>query len=228
MAVSAPKMTLIPGGDFVMGSEDHAANEAPTRIVWVDAFAISPYAVTTADYGLFLAATGHDTPPFWGTAGFSDARQPVVAASWFDAAAYCNWLSDLTGDSYRLLTEAEREKASRGGCTTAYPWGDCLPSHHRGGRHPEPARVDASDPNGYGLCGMASGVHEWCADWYADDYYAVAPRRNPRGPASTVRKVARGGSWRHSVRFTRCAARSSLAPDRHFSDFGFRVAMGVA
>jgi len=113
--------------------------------------------------------------------------------------------------------------AARGGGIAKYPWGDDLPAEHRGGRDTALEPVDAYEPNGYGLYGMASGVHEWCADWYADDYYAVSPSRNPTGPASSPRKVARGGSWRHHVRFTRCAARSALAPDKQFTDFGFRV-----
>jgi formylglycine-generating enzyme required for sulfatase activity len=227
MTLDAPDMVTIPAGEFVMGSDDHGANESPAHVVWVDAFAISPYAVTNADYGRFLDASGHDAPPFWGDDGLSDPRQPLVGPSWSDAVAYCDWLGALTGDVCRLPTEAEREKASRGGRTTAYPWGDDLPSEHRGGRHSQPEPVDAYAPNGYGLYGMASGVHEWCADWHDAAFYAVSPTRNPCGPSAGPRKVARGGSWRHHVRFTRCAARSALAPDKQFSDFGFRVAMSV-
>ncbi len=227
MALDAPKMARIPGGEFVMGSDGHAANESPAHVVWVNTFAIALYAVSNAEYARFIEDTGHDAPPFWGDDRLSDPRQPVVGPSWQDAVACCDWLSDRVGGAYRLPTEAEREKAARGDTTTAYPWGDDLPTEHRGGRHSEPEPVDAYDPNGYGLYGMASGVHEWCADWYDADFYAVSPSRNPQGPTAGPRKVARGGSWRHHVRFTRCAARSSLAPDKQFSDFGFRVAMAV-
>jgi formylglycine-generating enzyme required for sulfatase activity len=223
MTVDAPQTLTIAAGEFLMGSDDAAGNESPAHLVWVDAFAVSPYAVTTEEYARFLRATGHVAPPLWGSEGFADARQPVVAPSWHDAVAYCAWLSEAAGQRYRLPTEAEREKAARGGGIAKYPWGDDLPAEHRGGRDTALEPVDAYEPNGYGLYGMASGVHEWCADWYADDYYAVSPSRNPTGPASSPRKVARGGSWRHHVRFTRCAARSALAPDKQFTDFGFRV-----
>ena len=223
MNADAPQTLVIPAGDFVMGSDDGAANESRAHLVWVDAFAISPYAVTTAEYALFLHATGHAAPPFWGSEEFADPRQPVVAASWHDAMAYCSWLSEGVGHQYRLPTEAEREKAARGGEVAKYPWGDELPPEHRGGRDTPLEPVDAYDANGYGLYGMASGVHEWCADWYAGNYYAASPSRNPVGPPSGERKVARGGSWRHHVRFTRCSARSALAPEKQFTDFGFRV-----
>lgn len=227
MAPGAPRMLVIPAGDFVMGSDSHAANEAPAHVVWVDAFAMAPCAVTNAEYEQFLSATGHAPPPSWRDPKFADPRQPVVSPSWHDAVAYCAWLSEATGSTLRLPTEAEREKAARGGGSHSYPWGDELPGEHQGGRDTPLERVDAYDPNGYGLYGMASGVHEWCADWYADDYYAVSPSHNPPGPASGDRKVARGGSWRHSVRFTRCSARSAIAPDKQFSDFGFRVASSL-
>ena len=74
---------------------------------------------------------------------------------------------------------------------------------------------------------MASAVDEWCSDWHGGDHYAASTTRNPQGPPSGERKAARGGSWRHHVRFTRCSARSAIAPDKQFSDFGFRVAMTI-
>jgi sulfatase modifying factor 1 len=227
MTPAPPQMTLISEGEFVMGSDAHAANEAPAHAVWVDAFAIAVYAVTNADYARFLDATDHTPPPTWRDPEFADPRQPVVSPSWHDAAAYCAWLSETASGRLRLPTEAEREKAALGGKSHAYPWGDHVPSEHRGGRGTALERVDAYTPNGYGLYGMASGVHEWCSDWHGDDYYAASTTRNPQGPPSGERKAARGGSWRHHVRFTRCSARSAIAPDKQFSDFGFRVAGAV-
>jgi len=70
---------------------------------------------------------------------------------------------------------------------------------------------------------MCENVHEWCADWYAADFYAQSPVRNPRGPDAGTRRVSRGGSWRHRVTVTRCAARSSLPPDLRYTDYGFRI-----
>ncbi len=71
---------------------------------------------------------------------------------------------------------------------------------------------------------MCDNVHEWCSDWYAPDYYAVSPERNPRGPETGERRASRGGSWRHHIKMSRCAARSSIPPEFQYADYGFRVA----
>lgn len=223
-----PEMVHIPAGDFLMGSESGAANEAPVHRVWVDAFAIARHPVTNREYAHFMEMTAHRPPPFWRESAFRHPGQPVVGPSWHDAVAYCNWLKELTGKAYRLPTEAEREKAARGGLDgREYPWGDELPEDHRGGRNAPLEPVGTDGPNGYGLYNMSAGVHEWCADWYDPSYYEISADRNPTGPERGTRRVARGGSWRHRIRFARCAARSSLAPDKQFSDFGFRCAMTI-
>ena len=225
MAVVMPEMVTIPAGDFMMGCGVGGDNEKPVHRVWVDAFAMAKYAVTNSDYAHFVESTQYEPPPHWRESKFQHPHQPVVAVRWFDAVAYCAWLSEMTGQAFRLPTEAEREKASRGGVEgLSYPWGDALPEDCEGGRDTVLDVVGAGDPNGYGLYDMSGGVHEWCADYYDASYYAVSPARNPKGPDVGERRVARGGSWRHNVRYTRCAARSSLAPDKQFSDFGFRCA----
>jgi formylglycine-generating enzyme required for sulfatase activity len=148
-----------------------------------------------------------------------------VGPSWFDAVAYCEWLSERTSRHYRLPTEAEREKAARGGLEGRdYPWGDEPPEDLRG-VNPPLEEVGTEGPNGYGLYNMSVGVHEWCSDLYGASYYAVSPDRNPQGPSGGSRRAARGGSWRHAIRYSRCAARSSLGPEKTFNDFGFRCAM---
>lgn len=223
-----PELVTIPAGPFVMGSRDGAGDEQPMRTVHVRAFALAVHAVTNAEYRRFLAATGHRAPEWIDAPGFAAPRQPVVGVSWFDAFAYCAWLASVTGAPCRLPTEAEREKAALGGVHGArYPWGDDVAGL------PPVQRVDAPDDvcrgaaNGYGLHDMGDLVHEWCSDWYAADAYRDAPARDPRGPAAGTRRASRGGSWRHAVRATRCAARSSLPPDRTYADYGFRVAVGV-
>ena len=171
---------------------------------------------------------GYPPPPFWRKSKFQDPDQPVVATSWYDAIAYCDWLSELTGKNYRLPTEAEREKAARGGLVNnVFPWGNNLPEDHLGGRNTIHFSIGTEGPNGYGLYNMSEGVHEWCADWYSRVYYKDSPNRNPTGPQNGHRRVARGGSWRHLIRFARCAARSSLSPEKQFNDFGFRCAMTI-
>jgi formylglycine-generating enzyme required for sulfatase activity len=81
-------------------------------------------------------------------------------------------------------------------------------------------------PNAYGLYNIGDNVHEWCADWYDAAYYVVSPERNPRGPLAGTRRASRGGSWRHHIKVTRTAARSSIPPEFKYADYGFRVAGG--
>jgi formylglycine-generating enzyme required for sulfatase activity len=161
---------------------------------------------------------------------FSHPEKPVVGVSWHDAVSYCGWLSERTGKPFRLPTEAEWERAARGGKEgEKYPWGDELPSEkifpgydvETGG----PVRVGLNEPNGFGLCDMSASVHEWCGDFYDPNYYRISPERNPAGPPTGLRKVSRGGSWRHRIKFSRSAARSSLNPSFQYADYGFRVAM---
>ena len=91
-----------------------------------------------------------------------------------------------------------------------------------------PAPVGVNPPNDFGLHDMSEGVHEWCSDYYDYNYYRNSPERNPPGAASGERRASRGGSWRHQIKFARCAARSSLPPAFRYADYGFRVAMTIA
>ena len=84
--------------------------------------------------------------------------------------------------------------------------------------------VGEGDANAWGLYELGENVHEWCADWFQKDYYAVSPERNPRGPDTGERRASRGGSWRHHIKVSRCAARSSIPPHFQYADYGFRVA----
>jgi len=125
--ITQPRMARIPAGFFLMGSETGQDNERPVRRVWLDEFSLAECQVTHAEYAQFLSATGHAQPPHWSDPNFSSPEQPVVAVSWFDAAAYCEWLSGATGHVYRLPTEAEWERAARGGIEqNEYPWGNGL------------------------------------------------------------------------------------------------------
>lgn len=213
----------IPAGWFWMGWEAGAAAERPRHRVYLERFAIGTHPVTNAEYADFVAAGGAAAPPFWEDPRFSAPRQPVVGVSWDEASAYCGWLTIATGVPYRLPTEAEWEKAARGGLDDArYPWGDdAIPGS---GPLPGPPPVASGQPNGYGLTDLSGCVHEWCLDWHDDGYYAVAPERDPRGPAGGVRRVSRGGAWRHQNPWSPVAHRSSLPPHLRYSDYGFRVA----
>ena len=224
-------MTPIPEGWFGMGCDAGRDDEKPAHRVWVDAFAMAVCQVTRAEYALFLAATSRAAPPFWDDVHFAAPDMPVVGPSWFDAQAYAAWLSEVSGcvhHPYRLPSEAEWERAARGGTEGAlFPWGDAPPevlpdfaARWKFG----PERVALYEPNGYGLFNMGDNVHEWCADWYDARYYEHSPEHNPRGPESGSRKASRGGSWRHQIKVSRCAARSSIPPDFKYADYGFRLA----
>jgi sulfatase modifying factor 1 len=227
-----PRCVTIPAGRFPMGCEQGRDEEKPVHPVSVDAFELAALQVRNRDYAAFLAATARPAPPQWNDPNHNHPDQPVVSVSWFDAVAYCEWLTRLFGRHYRLPTEAEWEWAALGGRAGAlYPWGDD-PPHERaeylrrwpdGIRGPRP--VGESDPNPYGLFDIGENVHEWCADWFAKGYYAVSPERNPAGPATGERRASRGGSWRHHIKASRCAARSSIPPEFHYADYGFRVAV---
>lgn len=219
---------LIEAASFLMGSEDGFANERPVHRVRVDAFELGATQVTNAEYAAFLDATSHPPPPTWMDPALNQPRQPVVSVSWFDAMSYCEWLTTITGRACRLPTEAEWECAARGGAAgRLYPWGDDAPETRpeyatRWREGPEPVARFA--PNAFGLYDMCENVHEWCGDWYAADYYTVSTDANPRGPERGTRRVSRGGSWRHQVKVSRCAARSSIPPELRYADYGFRVA----
>lgn len=212
----------IPGGAFAMGSLEGQEDEAPVHTVAVDGFDMAAYPVTRAEYAAFLAATRHPEPRDWHDAAFQRSDYPVVGVSWDDAMAYCGWRGDV-----RLPTEAEWERAARGGIDgERFPWGDEIPAWiPGGGRGPlaSPWPVTLGTPTRFGLFGIAANVHEWCADWHARDYYAVSPASNPQGPASGARRASRGGSWRHAVTISRTAARSKLDPSFRYTDYGFRV-----
>jgi formylglycine-generating enzyme len=226
-----PYMVTIHASWFLMGSDTGQDNERPVHRVWIDSFQLAAHQVTNSAYSQFLRHQGKLPPPFWQDPAVSHPEQPVVGVSWHEATGYCDWLSRMTNRPYRLPTEAEWERAARGGIDGAlFPWGnaapDSLPNYGaRWQSGPEP--VGLSAPNAYGLFDMCANVHEWCSDWYAADYYTVSPERNPRGPETGVRRASRGGSWRHHIKVTRCAARSSIPPHLQYADYGFRVACTV-
>jgi sulfatase modifying factor 1 len=222
---------MIPEGWFLMGSEAGQDNECPVHRVWVDAFQLGAFQVTNSEYAKFLQETGAAQRPSWNDPNLNNPRQPVVSASWFDAMRYCEWLSPYLGKPCRLPTEAEWERAARGGVEgQLYPWGDEPPQSRpdyasRWKTGPEPVAMQAA--NGYGLFDIGENIHEWCNDWFDAGYYLHSAERNPQGPETGERKASRGGSWRHHVKISRCAARSSIPPAFQYADYGFRVASGL-
>jgi iron(II)-dependent oxidoreductase len=242
-------MVLILPGEFEMGTDSskipelvevariyHFANhswfedEIPCHKVYLDAFYMDVYPVTNAQYRRFVRETGYREPidrsgfKPWVHRYFNADNQPVVCVTWDDAKAYCEWSGE------RLPTEAEWEKAARGGLMAKnYPRGDDVPEYGiYGGHYLNPTPVDSLVTNGYGLYGMAGNVWEWCADWYDEDYYAKSPKRNPTGPVSGRYHVVRGGSWSDTPYRIRVANRYRIGASAiTLINVGFRCAKNV-
>lgn len=234
-------MVLIPAGNFQMGSFDSPdgmpiyGDELPDHIVYVNSFYMDPNEVTNAQYAEFMNATGHTPPLYWADARFNAPQQPVVGVTWEDATAYCNWVGK------RLPTEAEWERAARGGFGYEFPWGNTLNRDYGNFASIEgpdtwydTSPVRSFLPNDYGLFDMIGNVYEWCMDYYHFSYYSVSPSNNPLAPEVLDEQVAetrslRGGSCYDGFfpSYLRSATRYSYYPSTVNGIVGFRCVMNV-
>ncbi len=241
-----PEMVVVPAGSFTMGSpaseKGRDRDEGPQRRVTIaESFAVGKYEVTRGEFGKFVEATGHAMRnSCWDNPGFRQTdRDPVVCVNWKDAQAYVRWLSEKTGQRYRLLTEAEWEYAARAGTWSRYHWGDSIGQgrancHDCGSRwgNKQTAPVGSFSANGFGLHDMHGNVWEWVEDcWHGD--YAGAPSDGSAwtsgGDCSRRgRRVLRGGSWFNSPGYLRSAIRIKNGAGDRDDDIGFRVARTLA
>lgn len=228
-------MVFIPGGEFLRGRSNPLPDDdlkwfpellkddRPVRKIHVDPFYLDAREVTNDQYAAFVKATRHRAPYNWpgGKLPQGGGQLPVVDVDWNDATAYCKWAGK------RLPAEAEWERACRGIAEGAtYPWGARAPTR-KDARYDTldgPGPVGQFPPNHFGLYDMAGNAWEWTSDWYEKDYYAVAPERNPAGPASGLYRVLRGGSWADVTKFLTCAHRSWARPLERSPNIGFRCA----
>ena len=223
-------MVLVPAGSFEMGcvrgDGGCFADEQPRHevVLTKDAW-MSATEVTVAQYAAFVAATSHPAPrlPAW-----AEPTHPVVNVSWEDARAYCAWLGG------RLPTEAEWERAARGGVAgQRFPWGDRV-SHddanfdQTGGKDVwlQSSPVASFPSNAYGLYDMAGNAWEWVGDWYDERVYAGRVV-DPGGPDSGVARVVRGGCWTSDSGRLRSSYRFSLDPASTQVSLGFRCVREV-
>jgi formylglycine-generating enzyme len=252
-----PNLACIPAGDFLMGAADAEEDERPVHRVFISEFLISRSPVTHSEYAGFVHATGYPPPairglPLVALGGRDSAfrelatpyvwedgnpppgrtNHPVVLVRYDDALAYCRWVSDSLGRGVRLPTEAEWEKAARGGIEgQRYPSGDdidpsaCNFLDDPAAKSERGTRPTGSyPPNAYGLYDMSGNVWEWVTDWYHAGYYGLGETRDPRGPESGNMRIVRGGSWvNDDLSQLRSAYRHKVPPDTYAHSVGFRI-----
>lgn len=242
VAALEASMVYVDGGSFSMGATEEQGDEVwhsekPVHEVTLDGFYIGQYEVTQAQWAAVMGKTLSDmiAENDWSAYGIGD-NYPMYNVSWHDAVAFCEKLSEMTGKTYRLPTEAEWEYAARGGRNaggTAYAGSEAIDevawyggnSWFVGADHPDFGvhEVGQKKPNGLGLCDMSGNVCEWCHDRYGEDYYAASPERNPQGPDGGASRVNRGGGWSSSSQYCRVAFRDNAYPDVWGRNLGFRV-----
>ena len=226
------KMIAVEGGTFTMGrtseqGSDAYDNERPTHSVTLSSYSIGETEVTQA---LWQAVMGSN-PSY-----FSGSNKPVEKVSWDDCQDFIRRLNALTGENFRLPTEAEWEYAARGGNKSrgykyagsntlgnvAWYW-DNIPSQSSGSAGYGTQVVATKSPNELGLYDMSGNVWEWCQDWY--DSYSSGSQTNPTGPSWGSIRVRRGGSWHYFAGGCRVSYRYFLTPDLRSDDLGLRLAL---
>ena len=230
-------LVKVPAGEFLMGSvparDEHAReSELPPHRVRVPEFHIGRYPVTNLQYRAFVKATGTRAPGTWesGKIPRGKGNHPVAGFTWYEAVSFCAWLSEETGQPFRLPTEAEWEKAARGTDGRIWPWGDEPPDESRcnfGNYVGEFTSIGRYSPQGdsfYGCADMAGNVWEWCHSLYWRYPYREGDGREEE--LGTRFRILRGGSFRSEPAWLRCTCRHGNPPHDRYSYSGLRVARG--
>jgi formylglycine-generating enzyme required for sulfatase activity len=242
-----PEIVLVEGGVFQMGCNYGEIDETPPHKVRLSTFYIGRYEVTNAEFCAFLnirRSPKKDVDSWIVTTNqegdiyregnsyvVKEGREnyPVTLVSWFGTSAYCEFLRDVTGEPFRLPTEAEWEYASKGGKKTHHyvysgshdvgevAWFDW---NADGFKHP----VGMLKPNELMIYDMCGNVQEWCNDWYDTHYYEDSDVENPTGPETGFECVARGGAFSLGLEYTRNEDRNKFKPTTLNITLGFRVA----
>ena len=236
-----PAMIALPGGAFRMGSRpdepECGPDEGPRHMVHIAPFAIGKTAVTFAQYDAFCAATQRPKRP--SDQGWGRRERPVIDVSWDDALAYAAWLSQETGESYRLPSEAEWEYAARAGTKTAFWTGACIDTdranydgnqdyHGCGAKtglyRKQTVPAGSLPANPWGLHEVHGNVREWVQDCYHDSYVGAPTDGSAWELGGSTARVARGGSWSCQPSRVRAACRLALQPGNRGGRLGFRLA----
>ena len=256
IAFKEPQMIQVKGGTFTMGCTAEQGEvcsfiEKPKHKVTVSDFAIGKYEVTNEEFADFLNDRGNQieggkkwveiggkgygekcriieksSGKFTSEKGFE--KHPLIFVTWFGARAYCKWLSERTGEDYRLPTEAEWEYAARGGSkgkATKYSGSenvDAVAWYTSTSDDKGTKVVGTKKPNELGIYDMSGNAYEWCFDWYGN--YSSNIQSNPRGPEIGELRVLRGGSWYYNYFVCRVSNRGNDFPHNANSSSGFRVA----
>jgi formylglycine-generating enzyme required for sulfatase activity len=244
-----PELVLIPAGEFLMGSDPQKDEDAddfdeqPQHRVYLPDYYMAKTPVTNAQYAAFVEAAGYTPPPEWTDRKPRQGEEdhPMVLANWYDALAYCKWLTQVTGRTYWLPSEAEWEKAARGTDGRIYPWGNewdaqrCN-SYESRNRNTTPVRAYPQGASPYGLLDMAGNVWEWTTSLWGHSTggrskpelqfgYPYDPKdgRENLEAGDDMLRAVRGGSWRSKRFRVRCASRSADVPVGHDWGVGFRL-----
>jgi formylglycine-generating enzyme required for sulfatase activity len=239
-AKDCPKMIVVPPGRFMMGSPasetDRLDNEGPQHEVTIaNPFAVSQFEVTWDEWD---ACVKYGDCPHIPDSTWGRETRPVINVTWEQAKQYVAWFSAMTGQPYRLLTEAEWEYAARAGTSSAYPWGNEIGNGNANcsgcGSHwadeKKTAPVGSFPPNAFGLYDMNGNVWEWVEDFYQDNYNGAPSDGSVLITRDRINHVVRGGSWSvwQGPQSARSASRDNYAKDQQRAMVGFRVARTLA
>ncbi|MDE0478168.1 MAG: formylglycine-generating enzyme family protein [Gammaproteobacteria bacterium] len=224
---SGPEMVVIPSGSFLMGSsENWSPTETPVHRVTIGQnFAVSKYEVTFAQWYDCVVGGGCSgySPD---DAGWGRGDRPVIYISWHDAQEYVAWLSRETGGTYRLLSEAEWEYATRAGSTTSYSWGDEFDGSlaNLDGNRGRTVPVGSFPANAFGLHDMHGNVYEWVEDCWNENYHGAPADGSAWLSGNCSERIFRGGSWYWVPSLLRSAYRGHEPTGHRSKGVGFRVA----
>ncbi len=234
-----PEMVVLPAGSFTMGSpaseDKRLGREGPQHRVTIPAsFAVGKYEITFAEWDVCVSAGGCNHRP--DDQGWGRGRRPVIDVSWDDAKAYVAWLSDRTGHTYRLLSEAEWEYAARAGTTTRYSWGsdmgrgnaNCFAGCYSQWGGMQTAPVGSFAANDFGLYDTHGNVLEWVEDCWHDNYAGAPSDGSAWTKGGCNYRVLRGGSWYEHWWDLRSAFRDRNTPGIRGNIYGFRVSRALS